>query len=181
MHIASTHPMKSFASIDSALKTLDGTIFGITFSDPVSETASRKLVSFLGGIPIVIDDEKKALYHASACIASNYLVALIDLAVRIMGLTGAGEKEALDGLYGLIEGTVKNIKSMGTKKALTGPIARGDINTIKEHVKDMALYADKDDISAYNIMAIETGKIALYNNWIDRGNFNELLKALKKE
>jgi len=178
-YIASMHPMKSFASIDNSIKTMQGTVFGVTFQKKCPESVKRAvlfIVHSLGGQPVEVADELKSLYHASACVASNYLVALINYAVKIHERIGITPEESLKGLAGLIEGTVDNIKKLGTKKALTGPIARGDVGTIKEHLKNFKEQFEENEIDIYRVMGRETSGIAYENGWIDRDTFKEFEK-----
>jgi predicted short-subunit dehydrogenase-like oxidoreductase (DUF2520 family) len=89
------------------------------------ETA-RALAEALGMQPFEIDDEDRAAYHAAASIASNYLVALEDAAARLLATTGASR----DLLVPLVRMTVENWARDGAS-ALTGPIARGDEQTVE--------------------------------------------------
>jgi len=138
------------------------------------------LVKSLGGEIIEEEDNKKPLYHAAACVASNYLVTLINYAVLIHKKMGIKPEDSLKGLMGLVEGTVSNIKKMGTEKSLTGPIARGDIGTIKEHVKSFNEFFSKEDSALYRMMGIETSKIAHQNKWIKESTVEELKEILKE-
>ena len=178
--IASIHPLKSFASIEEAIKSLPGTIFGITYSSTESKKMAEFLVKSLGGEIIEVENNKKPLYHAAACVASNYLVTLINYAVLIHKKMGIRPEDSLKGLMGLVEGTVSNIKKMGTEKALTGPIARGDVGTIKEHVKSFNEFFSKEDSALYRMMGIETSKIAHQNKWIKESTVEELKEILKE-
>lgn len=178
--IASIHPLKSFASIEEAIKSLPGTIFGITYSSTESKKMAEFLVKSLGGEIIEVENNKKPLYHAAACVASNYLVTLINYAVLIHKKMGIKPEDSLKGLMGLVEGTVSNIKKMGTEKSLTGPIARGDVGTIKEHVKSFNEFFSKEDSALYRIMGIETSKIAHQNKWIKESTVDELKEILKE-
>ena len=178
--IASIHPLKSFASIEEAIKSLPGTVFGITYSSLKSKRLAEFLVKNLGGEVIEVEDSKKPLYHAAACVASNYLVTLINYAVLIYKRIGIKPEDSLKGLMGLVEGTISNIKKMGTKKSLTGPIARGDIGTIKEHITSFNKFFSREEITLYKTMGIETGKIAFQNKWINKGIIEELKKVLKE-
>lgn len=180
-HIASMHPLKSFASIPEAIKTLKGTEYGITYIDKKGGNITKLLVDTLEGSSIFVEDDVRPVYHAAACIASNYLVTLIDYAVYINEKIGIKPEESTRGLMSLIEGTIDNIKKMGTKKSLTGPIARGDIGTIKDHLKIFEKVLDKKDTEIYRIMGIKTAEIARGNNWIDEGIYNKLLKLLKNK
>lgn len=178
--IASIHPLKSFASIEEAIKSLPGTIFGITYSSTESKKMAEFLVKSLGGEIIEVENNKKPLYHAAACVASNYLVTLINYAVLIHKKMGIRPEDSLKGLMGLVEGTVSNIKKMGTEKSLTGPIARGDVGTIKEHVKSFNEFFSKEDSALYRMMGIETSKIAHQNKWIKESTVEELKEILKE-
>jgi len=177
--IASMHPIKSFASIENSIKTMQGTIFGVTFQKNCPEDIKKVILYIihdLGGQSVEVVDELKSLYHASACVASNYLVALINYAVKIHERIGIAPEESLKGLMGLIEGTIDNIKKLGTKKALTGPIARGDVGTIKEHIKNFNAQFEEKDISTYKVLGRETSSIAYENGWIDSDTYKEFEK-----
>jgi predicted short-subunit dehydrogenase-like oxidoreductase (DUF2520 family) len=177
--IASIHPLKSFASVEEAIKSLPGTVFGITYSSIKSKKMAEFLVKNLGGETVEVENEKKQLYHAAACVASNYLVTLMDYAVSIHKRIGIKPEDSLKGLISLAEGTVNNIKKMGTKKSLTGPIARGDTGTIREHMINFHKFFPKDYSDLYRTMGIETSKIAYQNKWIDKNTVEELKKTLK--
>jgi len=178
--IASIHPLKSFASIQEAIKSLPGTVFGITYSSAESKKMAEFLVKSLGGEIIEVENNKKTLYHAAACVASNYLVTLINYAVLIHKKMGIKPEDSLKGLMGLVEGTVSNIKKMGTEKSLTGPIARGDVGTIKEHINSFNEFFSKEDTALYRMMGIETSKIAHQNKWIKESTVEELKEILKE-
>ncbi len=178
--IASIHPLKSFASIEEAIKTLPGTVYGLTYSGARAKKISEILVKNLNGQIIEVDNNKKPLYHAAACVASNYLVTLLNYAVSIHQKIGIKPQDSLRGLMSLVEGTVDNIRKMGTEKSLTGPIARGDTGTIKEHIDSFRKFFPKEEISLYKMMGMETGKIAYRNKWIKEDTVNELKEILKE-
>jgi len=177
---ASIHPLKSFASINMAVKTLPGTVYGLTYSGERSEKIARKIVKCLEGKAIKVDDEKKPLYHAAACVASNYMVTLLNYAAMLHKKIGINPEESLEGLLSLSEGTLDNIKKIGTEKSLTGPIARGDVGTIKEHMESLKKIFPDEDIMIYKIMGRETAKIAYRNKWINKKTLEELEAILKK-
>lgn len=132
--VGSIHPMQTFADIDVAIGLIPGTVFGVT-ADKKAIAVAREVVEALGGKVVEIEDEDKALYHAAACIACNYLVALMNTAVIFYRHLGIEEKKAWEAMKPLIEGTLSNIESKGTVEALTGPIARGDVETVRGHLK----------------------------------------------
>jgi predicted short-subunit dehydrogenase-like oxidoreductase (DUF2520 family) len=179
-HIASIHPLKSFASIPEAIKTLKGTEYGITYTDKKGEWATKEIVKLLKGNSIFVKDEAKPIYHAAACIASNYLVTLINHAVYINEKIGIEPQASTRGLLNLIEGTVENIKKIGAKKSLTGPIARGDTGTIKAHIKMFDKIIEKKDMEIYKVMGKKTADLARENEWIDNKTYKRLYELLNK-
>ena len=175
----SIHPLKSLASIPGAIKTIKNTEYGITYNTQEEEALAKIIVEILGGHTIIVEDSKKPLYHAAACVASNYLVTLIDYAVYINEKIGIKPEDSIKGLLSLVEGTVKNIGEAGTKKSLTGPIARGDTGTIKDHMKNFKKYLGDKDTEIYKLMGKKTAGIAKQNGWIENNIYNELIDILK--
>lgn len=179
--IACMHPLKSFASALKSAKSLENTLYGVTYEK--NDIKIQKIISILSAIlkgrTLFVENDKKTLYHASACIASNYLVSLIDFAIETGMEIGLNPEIFLGGIIKLSEGTLGNVKKLGTKRALTGPIARGDLSTIKEHVKVIKSLNKEDIKKAYEIMGEKAAKIALENTWINDKTYNELIKILK--
>lgn len=132
----SLHPLQAFAGIDQAVELLKGTHFGI---EGDAEEVGTEIVSQLGGIPHRLDPEKKKLYHAGAVIASNYLVTLADLAVRLFEQAGIAKEEALESLLPLMKGALQNLGQVGLPQALTGPIARGDLEVVQSHLEQIPI------------------------------------------
>jgi predicted short-subunit dehydrogenase-like oxidoreductase (DUF2520 family) len=132
--VASLHPLQSFASVEQAVKILPGSYCAVE-GDESALAVVRRLVEDLGGIYLEIGTEGKTLYHAAAVVASNYLVALLDVAIALNRLAGMPPDVSFKALLPLIEGTLKNIGSKGIPQALTGPIARGDQGTVRAHLK----------------------------------------------
>lgn len=132
--VASFHPMKSFSNPSLSVEDYPGTYCAIE-GDPAALNILEPLFNAMGSITYPIEKEKKSLYHAAGVFASNYLVTLTQQAVNC--LTGAGVKEqmALTIILSLIKGALANLEqSMSPRDALTGPIQRGDIFTIKTHL-----------------------------------------------
>ena len=131
MRCLSLHPLQAFASVDNALAILSGTHFGIEGEE---EDLGEEIVKDLGGIPHKIFSDQKTLYHAGAVVASNYLVVLASLAVELFTEAGIEEGEALASLLPLMKGTLSNLEQVGLPQALTGPIARGDVQVVQGHL-----------------------------------------------
>ncbi len=155
---ASIHPMQAFADSAMALENLPGSVFGVTADEPAREWAVR-IVQNLGGTPFFVDGENKALYHAAACMASNYLVTLIRQVEAVYESIGMDREDAVRAVWPLIGGTLRNIETMGTVRALTGPIVRGDTGTIEKH---LAAFREKLPhlLETYRILGKQTVKLA---------------------
>jgi len=130
--VACIHPIQAFANAKSALSSIPGSTFGITADEAIRDWAVG-LVRDIGGVPFFVPGNRKALYHAAACIASNYLVTLLYVVSKIGEAFGLAERETLDAYGPLVRGTIRNIEEHGTISALTGPIARGDGGTVARH------------------------------------------------
>lgn len=119
---AGLHPL---VSIPDGGVDLRGQWFGIA-GDPIV----RRAVDDLGGHAVEISDDDRAAYHAAASIASNHLVALLGQVERIAATVGV----PLEAYLPLVRGTVDNVERLGPKLALTGPVARGDWDTVQRHM-----------------------------------------------
>jgi predicted short-subunit dehydrogenase-like oxidoreductase (DUF2520 family) len=133
------HPLQSVPSPAQGIKNLPGSYFRIE-ADPEALETAREIVKSLGGIELVMpkwssDKESAALYHAGAVTVSNYFVALVDYGLQFYQALGADKQETLKALLPLVKGTLQNMEALGTADALTGPIARGDIETIRGHIE----------------------------------------------
>lgn len=142
--VGSMHPLMAVADPWLKAERLMGIAFALT-GEPAAVTAARRLVSALDGLPLVIPATQRPVYHAAAVMASNYLVALMGAAVRMLGEAGVPGDDAVDALVPLLRGTLDNIQQLGVPAALTGPIARGDVDTVRLHLarlssRDRTLY-----------------------------------------
>ncbi len=131
--VASAHPLRSFAGPSRA--PLRGVRFEIEGDRPALPRV-RALVRDLGGRPVEIRADRKALYHAAAAVTSNYTVAIVDLARQVLGraVPSRALEETFEGLLDLLSGTVENLRRIGTPRALTGPISRGDVPVVRGHL-----------------------------------------------
>ena len=129
--VGSIHPLQSFTDVESAVERLSDTFLFFEGDDP---ERIRAVAEDLGGRPVPIDPAGKVLYHAGAAAACNLAVAMIDLGVRLFGEAGIGHEDAMAALLPLIKGTVGNLEDVGLPGALTGPVSRGDADTVKAHL-----------------------------------------------
>ncbi|HVG95161.1 MAG TPA: Rossmann-like and DUF2520 domain-containing protein [Planctomycetota bacterium] len=130
----SMHPLQSFATLPTAVRSLPGS-FVFLEGAPEAVEVLRSLVASIDARAVPLATASKSLYHAAACTASNYLVTLIDCAAQLMAMAGVPQEVALPALLPLINGTIRNLESVGIPEALTGPIARGDAGTVRGHLQ----------------------------------------------
>jgi predicted short-subunit dehydrogenase-like oxidoreductase (DUF2520 family) len=142
------HPLQSFSKALGA-EQLDGAWAAVTAETDDARAVGFRLAETLGLRPFELDDANRAAYHAGAAIASNYLVALRRAAGSLLEAAGA-PPEALDPLMrGVIE----------TGFELTGPIGRGDWETVERHLA--VIRAERPELEElYLVLAAETAKIA---------------------
>lgn len=126
---ASIHPLKSFARPELAIGDFAGTCCAHE-GNPAALARLLPLFEAIGGRCFAIAPEHKTLYHAGAVLACNTLVALMEASLRAMEAAGLPRDLAWPALRPLVEGTVHNIGTLGTAQALTGPVARGDADTV---------------------------------------------------
>lgn len=164
--VLSVHPLQSFASTEMAIQNLRGSVFSIE-GDKEAYNVAVCIVEALGGEYFFIDHRAKPLYHAGACVVSNYLVSLVDLGVKLLESTGIPHELAGKALMPLIHGTINNIEKIGVPNALTGPIARGDLSTVCKHL-DCLDDKSADLTSLYSALGYYTSRIA----W-EKGGINQ--------
>ena len=138
------HPLQSFTRARGA-EQLDGTYAAITAETDDAREVGFELARLLGLRPFALAEEDRALYHAGAAIASNYLVTLHDAAAEIFEEVGAPP----EGLRPLMQGVIDS----GFE--LTGPIARGDWATVDRHFEAIRARKPKLD-SLYRVLAEAT-------------------------
>ena len=137
--VASFHPIQSFSRKKTPLAHWKN-IFITLEGDEEAIVAAREIIRRIGARPIKIDSGNKALYHAACSLASNSLVSLISLASDLLERAGLEKSLAFEALKPLVNGTWKNLKQSGPAEALTGPIVRGDLMTVREHLKALKAF-----------------------------------------
>lgn len=123
------HPIVSFA------RPVETSVLGRTFSlrgHPDAVRAAEELTRSLGAAPLVIDDAGPA-YHAASAVTANGSVALAHLAVQILAPLGIRERDASVAMAGLLRSVADNVEALGVPAALTGPVARGDVEVVRMH------------------------------------------------
>lgn len=153
--VGSVHPAQSFAGLNMSPSRFRGVSFAVE-GDPEAAAAGKRLARSVGGRPFAVKPGDKALYHAACSLASNMFVALFDSACSVLESIGLEPPEAARVLLPLVEGTVENLKSLDRAGALTGPIARGDEETVRLHLIGLRGRRKTDDVyRRLGVLALE--------------------------
>jgi len=130
-------PLQTVANPAEGVRILPGVAFAI---DGVPEAAAwaMQLVALLDGLPLHVSAASRPLYHGAAVMAGNYLTALIAAAVMLMKEAGVDEAAARLALAPLARASVENAFRLGPTEALTGPIVRGDADTVHRNLAALA-------------------------------------------
>jgi predicted short-subunit dehydrogenase-like oxidoreductase (DUF2520 family) len=130
----SFHPLQSFPAPRDP-SAFRGIVVAVDATTPALRRRLARLARELGARPKHVGDGQRVRYHAAAVFASNFVDVVIAEAVRLLEEIGWSEDEATRALLPLVDGAVANIRKRGTVGALTGPIRRGDAQTVSRHLE----------------------------------------------
>ncbi len=174
----SIHPLQAFAPFtEGQASPFKGINMSIEGADE-AVALGKEIVNSLRANSFTIPTEAKVIYHASAVVASNYLVTLEHFALSLLKEAGLNENRAYDILEPLIQGTLKNIKNNGSINALTGPVARGDDEIISRHLGDIDKKMSQFS-SLYRILGKYTLDIAKQRKEITKDQIDKLSELFK--
>jgi predicted short-subunit dehydrogenase-like oxidoreductase (DUF2520 family) len=140
--LGALHPLQSLPSIEVGVERLPGSWCAIEGPPDV-----ERLALTLGLRPFRVEAGQRARYHAAATIASNHLVALLGQALRVADTAGV----PAEALLPLVRASVDNVDALGDAGALTGPVARGDVDTVARHLDALP----DDERPAYRALAAQ--------------------------
>lgn len=130
---ASAHPIQSFARGAGATDPFRGITITLEGDDRAAAWL-KTVVRRLGARPVRLRAGVKPLYHAACVLASNDLVFLLDMSQGLLVRAGFSAREAARMIIPLAQGTLHNVNKIGTTAALTGPLVRGDRETVARHL-----------------------------------------------
>lgn len=151
--IFSLHPLQAFATIEKGRQDLKTCTFVIEGND-LGVTAAKKLMAVCKNKVMTLKKEQKPLYHGAACVASNYLMVITALAEEMIASFDTEGAMGLEAYRNLMVGAIDNAIKYGSDCALTGPIARGDLKTIQQHLNAMEDGQMKKDYSTLGMMTV---------------------------
>lgn len=170
------HPLRAIPGVVTAPDPFQGTYFGISGHETLLPVL-RIFAESLGGIAITIPDEAKALYHAAAVFASNYVVTCFAEAVHLLTTLGIAPEQAAHALLPLTEGAVANLADPGLPAALTGPITRGDSGTLKKHQQQLAA-THPDLLPLYQLLGKAAIPVAAAQGQLSKDALQSLYETL---
>ncbi len=154
--VLAMHPAMTFTGTDVDLHRLAGCVFGVT-ATPATRGLAERLVADLGGRPSWVEEDRRTLYHAGLAHGANHLVTLVSQAMELLSASGVDDPSAT--LRPLLTAALDNVLSYGDA-ALTGPIGRGDVETVRAHLRDIAA-TSPGTLEAYVAMARATANRAV--------------------
>ncbi|HEX9030796.1 MAG TPA: DUF2520 domain-containing protein [Streptosporangiaceae bacterium] len=169
------HPVMTFTGRADDADKMAGISFGVTAPEALRPVAEALVVE-MGGEPVFIADDKRDLYHAGLASAANHLITLV--AASSDQLRAAGVADPSRMLGPLLFAALENVLALGDV-ALTGPVARGDADTVAAHVEAIAVAAP-DALGAYLALARLTADRALAAGTLTPSDAQRLLDVLSR-
>jgi predicted short-subunit dehydrogenase-like oxidoreductase (DUF2520 family) len=148
--IAGIHPVKSFADPAMSVQTFPGTFCAVE-GDPEACEALSKALERCGARIFGVTPEFKAVYHAATVFVCNYLIALMEVGLKCFEKAGLSRETATEVMQPIVRGTVDNLFRLGTVRALTGPIARGEETVVARQIEALGAW-DPDIERLYKLL-----------------------------
>lgn len=171
----SFHPLQTLTRTSSA-RALDDVYVGLEGA-PRAVAAGIELASGLGLRYIVLTPEAKARYHLAATVASNFLVALAALSQEILSSAGINRGDASALLGPLLRETLRRVESASPEEVLTGPVVRGDTQTVDAHLDELGEHLPHL-LPVYGALSVEAVRIAIRSSRLDPERAEVLLELV---
>jgi predicted short-subunit dehydrogenase-like oxidoreductase (DUF2520 family) len=126
----SLHPLQTFSGRDAP--DLEGTVFAVD-GDRRALRMARGIARSLGGVPVTVEGRHKAAYHAAGALVAGHALALVEAATIVLMSSGFSRRQAVRALLPLMRQMLVNFERLGPRLAWTGPLSRGDYETIARH------------------------------------------------
>lgn len=167
------HPVMTFTGRPDDLDRLAGISFGVTSPDPLRPVAEALVVE-MGGEPVWIPEDRRALYHAALAGGANHLVTLVVESMDLLREVGVERPAAM--LGPLLGAALDNALRLGMA-GLTGPVARGDAGTVADHIAELGRVSPEGR-RAYVALARLTADRALAAGLLKIEDAERLLEVL---
>ncbi len=168
---ASIHPLMTFVS--KSRPSVANVPFAIE-GDPGAVRAARSIVKSLGGQAFAIPKQDKAAYHAWGTFASPLLTALLAATEKVAAIAGVNGKAARKKMLPILRQTLENYANFGAPDAFSGPIVRGDVDTVRHHLQSLR----RDPVARQVYVALAQAALA-YLPAKNKSAMKKVLKALR--
>lgn len=138
--VGAFHPLVAFADTERAVAALHGATVAVEGDDELASLLAT-MAEAIGATAVRLAPGSKAAYHAAAMLSAGGFVALLDAIVELGRVAGLDEPGSLAIYGGLVEQTLGNARALGIARALTGPMVRGDVGTIRRHLDALERHA----------------------------------------
>jgi predicted short-subunit dehydrogenase-like oxidoreductase (DUF2520 family) len=172
------HPVMTFTGRIEDVARLAGCSVGVTAGpdDEAGWSVGEALVVEMGAEPVRVPEPVRPLYHAALAHGANHLVTLVRDCVEILDRAGVASAERL--IAPLLSAALDNALRHGDR-ALTGPVARGDVGTVRTHLRELAA-ADPDLVETYRVLAARTARRASAAGLLPEYAAHEVLATLQE-
>ena len=175
--IGGFHPMQTFADAEAAARSLSGCTITVEAADPGLDACLLALASRLGCPVNRLPPGMRARYHAAAGYGSQFINVLLAEGARLWSTWGASEADAVRALLPLARGTLAAIEALGVAHGMPGPVSRGDLKTVRQHVASFD-EQDAPGLQAYQLLCERTVALALQRGSVDPDMATQLRSAL---
>ncbi|TKJ38569.1 hypothetical protein CEE37_12460 [candidate division LCP-89 bacterium B3_LCP] len=172
--VGSMHPLQTFTSVDKS-PSLKGAYFAIE-GDSKAVELMEEVILQMGGIPVKLPPEGKSQYHAAAVFASNFIPVLLREALLLLSSLDVPPTLGRKMLRPLMETSLNNCLNSGEIQALTGPVVRGDAETVKCHLEVLS-ETDPSTEPLYRILTIKALELAIEKG-LEKEKVDSILNVL---
>lgn len=171
--LGSLHPLQTVSDPETAAERWRGAYAAVEGDERAMQEGER-LARLLGLRSFRLTSAQKATYHAGAVLVGNYSVALAGAAIRLAKSTGVSPELAEKMYLPLLQGALENLGRQPVATALTGPVRRGDLNTIRTHLAALS----PEDRMLYAVLGLEALRLAREAG-LDRGKGDRVEEVLR--
>ena len=176
--IGSFHPMQTFTQATLGTDVFAGVTFAVEGDPPLLDVLIE-MARALGGRPVEVAPEHKALYHLSGFLTCGLMTGQIGIAADLWRVMGFTREQGLEALIPILRGTIDSLDAQGLPGALTGPISRGDLGTVRKHLQAIESYSPSL-LPLYCESALGAVKLAVEKGGIDEATESELCALLEE-
>lgn len=172
--LGSFHPLQAIAHPVTGAERIPGSYLAVTGA-PEAIAVARRLAAKLDSPILTVPEARRPLYHAAAVTAANFLPPLLEVATHMLERSGVPPDESLPALLPLVRGALANIEEGGLAAAVTGPVPRGDVETVEMHLRAV----DPADRQLYALLG--RALVRLCADRLDEDGHREMTEIFEKE